>query len=217
VARCSGPRVCRAISRFIFDINSRLMQAVGSEMAGRQRERNGSVSLIEENGGKMVTELANSRGRRLTRGERESPSYTPALLKKGSLFPNSNALVSREISKQRPTGITPRRWLLKSNLRLAYPAINAKSWVPRPWGCADPLDFFFCAGIEKWAGRRRHFSASSWAIKARQTKADLAGPYSGRNAASRFRPTRCSDVQIKTAGMNTSGSTSICCTSLALY
>ena len=100
--------------QIIYDINTRLMEAVGRQWPG-DNDKKRICSLIEENGGKGVR-MANLAvvGSHAVNGV---AALHTALLKK-HLFPEFDALYPGKF-QNKTNGITPRRWLLKSNPRLA--------------------------------------------------------------------------------------------------
>src|SRR6185369_2286122 len=104
-------------------------------------EKKRVCSLIEENGAKSVR-MANLAvaGSHTVNGVAELHT---ALLKK-QLFPEFDALYPGKF-QNKTNGITPRRWLLKSNPRLSA-LINEKL------GPGWPRDLDQLRGLEKWAG-----------------------------------------------------------------
>ncbi len=100
--------------QIIYDINGHLMQLVEKKWPG-DHEKKRVCSLIEENGHKMVR-MANLAvaGSHAVNGV---AALHTALLKK-HLFPEFDALYPGKF-QNKTNGITPRRWLLKSNPRLA--------------------------------------------------------------------------------------------------
>ena len=175
--------------QIIYDINSRLMQLVEKQWPGDD-EKKRVCSIIEENHGKSVR-MANLAvaGSHAVNGV---AALHTALLKK-DLFPEFDALYPGKF-QNKTNGITPRRWLLKSNPRLAA-AITAK--IGKGW----PRDLDQLQGLAKFAGDAA-FQREFMAIK-RANKVDLAR--SRRSAASRSRPTRSSMCR-SSACTNTSGS-----------
>ncbi len=100
--------------QIIYDLNARLLQAVEARWPG-DNEKKRICSLIEENGGKRVR-MGNLAvvGSHAVNGV---AALHTALLKK-ELFPEFDALYPDKF-QNKTNGITPRRWLLKSNPRLA--------------------------------------------------------------------------------------------------
>lgn len=100
--------------QIIYDINGHLMQLVEKMWPG-DHEKKRVCSLIEENGHKMVR-MANLAvaGSHAVNGV---AALHTALLKK-HLFPEFDALYPGKF-QNKTNGITPRRWLLKANPRLA--------------------------------------------------------------------------------------------------
>jgi starch phosphorylase len=146
--------------QIIFDINSRLMQRVEVQWPGDNQKKR-ICSLIEENGGKMVR-MGNLAvvGSHAVNGV---AALHTALLKK-HLFPEFDALYPGKF-QNKTNGITPRRWLLKSNPRLAA-FINTR--IGENW----PRDLDRLRALEQFASQpaaQQEFMA----IK-RANKADLA-------------------------------------------
>ncbi len=100
--------------QIIYDINSRLMQAIEIQWPG-DNEKKRVCSLIEESGGKGVR-MANIAvvGSHAVNGV---AALHTALLKR-HLFPEFDALYPGKF-QNKTNGITPRRWLLKANPRLS--------------------------------------------------------------------------------------------------
>jgi glycogen phosphorylase len=147
--------------QIIFDINTRLMQKVELKWPG-DNEKKRVCSLIDENGHKMVR-MANLAvaGSHTVNGV---AALHTALLKK-TLFPEFDALYPGKF-QNKTNGITPRRWLLKANPRLAT-AITRKLGNS---GWARDLDRL--CELEKFADDAV-FQSEFMAIK-RENKADLA-------------------------------------------
>ncbi len=146
--------------QIIYEINSRLLKLVEQKWPGDGGKQS-VCSLIEENGGKRVR-MANLAvaGSHAVNGVAELHT---ALLKK-DLFPEFNELYPGKI-QNKTNGITPRRWLLKCNPRLAG-LITGKigpDWI---------RDLSQLRRLEKWADDRA-FQDEFMAIKA-FNKADLA-------------------------------------------
>ena len=100
--------------QLIFDLNDQLMQTVEARWPG-DNEKKRVCSIFEENGGKSVR-MANLAvvGSHTVNGV--AVLHT-ALLRK-NLFPEFDALYPGKF-QNKTNGITPRRWLLKCNPRLA--------------------------------------------------------------------------------------------------
>jgi starch phosphorylase len=146
--------------QIIYDINARLMHTVEERWPGDDDKKR-ICSIIEENGGKAVR-MANLSvvGSHAVNGV---AALHTALLKK-DLFPEFDALYPGKF-QNKTNGITPRRWLLKSNPRLAA-AITAK--IGKGW----PRDLDQLQGLAKFAGDAA-FQREFMAIK-RANKVDLA-------------------------------------------
>jgi starch phosphorylase len=113
--------------QLIYDINTHLMVAVEAKWPG-DNDKKRICSLIEENGHKMVR-MANLAvaGSHAVNGV---AALHTALLKK-DLFPEFDALYPGKF-QNKTNGITPRRWLLKSNLRLSSlitQKLGGEAWV----------------------------------------------------------------------------------------
>jgi glycogen phosphorylase len=146
--------------QIIFEINQRLLQTVEAKWPGDDSKKR-ICSLIEEDGAKMVR-MANLAvvGSHSVNGVAELHT---ALLKK-SLFPEFDALYPGKF-QNKTNGITPRRWLLKSNPRLS-------TLITEKIGHGWPRDLDLLRGLEKFAGDAA-FQREFMAIK-RANKADLA-------------------------------------------
>ncbi len=126
--------------QIIFEMNARLMQKVELQWPGDD-EKKRVCSMIEENGGKMVR-MANLSvaGSHAVNGV---AALHTALLKK-DLFPEFDALYPGKF-QNKTNGITPRRWLLKSNPRLS-------NLITKRLGSADwARDLDLLRGLEKFA------------------------------------------------------------------
>ncbi|MDP3070942.1 MAG: glycogen/starch/alpha-glucan phosphorylase [Opitutaceae bacterium] len=168
--------------QIIYDINTRVMQLVDQQWPADD-EKKRICSLIEENGGKSVR-MANLAvaGSHAVNGV---AALHTALLKK-DLFPEFDALYPGKF-QNKTNGITPRRWLLKSNPRLAA-AITAKI------GDAWPRDLDQLQGLAKFAGDPV-FQREFMAIK-RANKVDLAATIKAECGID-VSPDALFDVQIK--------------------
>jgi len=168
--------------QLIYDINAHLMAAVEKQWPG-DNEKKRACSLIEENGGKAVR-MANLAvvGSHAVNGV---AALHTALLKK-HLFPEFNALYPDKF-QNKTNGITPRRWLLKSNPRLAA-AICTK--IGHRW----PRDLDQLLKLEKFADDPA-FQQEFMAIK-RANKVDLAATIQAECGVT-VSPDALFDVQIK--------------------
>ena len=169
--------------QLIFDINTHLLLAVEAKWPG-DNDKKRVCSLIEENGGKLVR-MANLAvaGSHTVNGV---AALHTALLKK-NLFPEFDALYPGKF-QNKTNGITPRRWLLKANPRLA--ALITRQLGSEAW--ARDLDLL--RGLEKVAddaGFQREFMA----IK-RANKVELAGIIKAQCGVD-VSPDALFDVQIK--------------------
>lgn len=169
--------------QIIYDINERLLQQVEAKWPG-DVEKKRVCSLIEENGHKMVR-MANLAvvGSHAVNGV---AALHTALLK-SSLFPEFDALYPGKF-QNKTNGITPRRWLLQSNPRLA--ALITRTLHHDRW----PRDLDELRGLERVAddeGFQREFMA----IK-RANKVDLAAVIRAECGID-VSPDALFDVQIK--------------------
>jgi starch phosphorylase len=147
--------------QIIFDINVRIMALCEAKWPGDDGKKR-ACSLIEENGQKMVrmAHLAVV-GTHAVNGV--AALHTELLRK--NLFPEFDALYPGKF-QNKTNGITPRRWLLQCNERLASlitRTLGGEAWV---------RDLDLLRGLEKFAddaGFRREFIE----VK-RANKADLA-------------------------------------------
>jgi len=147
--------------QLIFDINTRMMQAVEAKWPG-DNDKKRVCSLIEENGHKLVR-MANLAviGSHAVNGV---AALHTTLLKK-NLFPEFDALYPGKF-QNKTNGITPRRWLHKSNPRLA-------TLITRQLGSEDWVrDLDLLRGLEQVADHGA-FQQEFMAIK-RANKVDLA-------------------------------------------
>ncbi len=147
--------------QLIYEINTRLMQTVEAKWPGADDKKR-ICSLIEENGGKHVR-MANLAvvGSHTVNGV---AALHTALLKK-DLFPEFDSLYPGKF-QNKTNGITPRRWLLKSNPRLS--ALITKKLGSAGW----VRDLDLLRGLEKSAGDAA-FQKEFMAIK-RANKVELA-------------------------------------------
>ncbi len=168
--------------QIIYDINARLMQVIEAHWPGDD-EKKRICSIIEENHGKGVR-MANLAVAGCHAVNGVAALHT-ALLKK-HLFPEFDALYPGKF-QNKTNGITPRRWLLKSNPRLAA-AITAK--IGPGW----PRDLDQLRGLEKFADDAA-FQQEFMAIK-RANKVDLAAIIKAE-CGIEVSPDALFDVQIK--------------------
>ncbi len=187
--RWSVPLFERVLPRhlqIIYEINSRHMDAVEVRWPG-DVEKKRICSIIEENGHKMVRMAHLSVvGSHAVNGV---AALHTALLKK-DLFPEFDALFPGKF-QNKTNGVTPRRWLLKCNLRLAalitrtLPGKAATDW---------PRNLDLLRGLEKFADSTA-FQNEFMAIK-RANKADLAAVIKAECGVT-VSPDAIFDVQIK--------------------
>jgi starch phosphorylase len=168
--------------QIIYDINARVMQAVESKWP-HDIEKKRVCSLIEENHGKAVR-MANLAvvGSHAVNGV---AALHTALLKK-QLFPEFDALYPDKF-QNKTNGITPRRWLLKSNPRLA-------GLITQRIGSGWPRDLDQLRTLEKFADDAS-FQTEFMAIK-RANKVDLAAVIMAECGVT-VSPDALFDVQIK--------------------
>ncbi|MFM1850944.1 MAG: Maltodextrin phosphorylase [Verrucomicrobiota bacterium] len=169
--------------QIIFEINARLMAACEKQWPGdNQRKR--ACSLIEENGVKMVR-MANLAvvGSHAVNGV---AALHTALLRK-DLFPEFDALYPGKF-RNKTNGITPRRWLLQCNPRLAE--FITKTLGHEKW----PRDLDLLRGLERVA-RNPAAQREFMAIK-RANKAALAAVIQDECGVT-VSPDALFDVQIK--------------------
>jgi len=169
--------------QIIYAINDRLMQLTEAKWPGDNAKK-AVCSLIEENGHKQVR-MANLSvaGSHAVNGV---AALHTALLKK-DLFPEFDALFPGKL-QNKTNGITPRRWLLKSNPRLSdliTKKLGGEAWV---------RDLDLLRGLEKAAGDAA-FQKEFMAIK-RANKVDLAAVIKAECGVE-VSPDALFDVQIK--------------------
>ena len=169
--------------QLIYDVNTRLLQVVDAKWPG-DNDKKRVCSLIEENGHKLVR-MANLAvvGSHTVNGV---AALHTALLKK-DLFPEFDALYPGKF-QNKTNGITPRRWLLKSNPRLAdliTAKLGGEAWV---------RDLDLLRGLQKWADDAA-FQREFMAIK-HANKVDLATVIQ-RECGIEVSPEAIFDVQIK--------------------
>ena len=169
--------------QLIYNINDRLLQVVEAHWPG-DNEKKRVCSLIEENGHKQVR-MANLSvaGSHTVNGV---AALHTALLKK-DLFSEFDALYPGKF-QNKTNGITPRRWLLKSNPRLS-------TLITRKLGSlAWARDLDLLRGLEQFAGDAA-FQREFMTIK-RANKADLAAVIQAECGIA-VSPDALFDVQIK--------------------
>ena len=169
--------------QLIYDLNAHLMQLVEAKWPG-DNDKKRVCSLIEENGHKLVR-MANLAvaGAHTVNGV---AALHTALLKK-DLFPEFDALYPGKF-QNKTNGITPRRWLLKSNPRLAdliTGKLGSAAWV---------RDLDLLRGLEPWADNAA-FQREFMAIK-HANKVELATVIQ-RECGIAVSPDALFDVQIK--------------------
>ena len=168
--------------QLIYAINDRLLVEVERKWPGEVAKKR-ACSLIEEGGGKAVR-MANLAvvGSHAVNGV---AALHTALLRR-NLFPEFDALYPGRL-QNKTNGITPRRWLLKCNPRLA-------ALITRHLGDAWPRDLDRLRELERWADDPA-FQAEFMAIK-RANKADLAAVIRAECGID-VSPDALFDVQIK--------------------
>jgi starch phosphorylase len=187
--RWSVPLFERVLPRhlqIIFEINVHHMAAVEAHWPG-DNEKKRICSIIEENGAKMV------RMAHLSVVASHAVNGVAALhtiLLKKDLFPEFDALFPGKF-QNKTNGITPRRWLLKSNPRLS--ALITRSLTGSASTCW-PRNLDLLRGLEKFADNKA-FQSEFMAIK-RANKVDLAAVIKAECGVE-VSPDAIFDVQIK--------------------
>ncbi|MEY3608538.1 MAG: hypothetical protein RLZZ447_1326 [Verrucomicrobiota bacterium] len=168
--------------QLIYALNDHVLAEVERKWPGEVAKKR-VCSLIEESGGKAVR-MANLAvvGSHAVNGV---AALHTALLRR-NLFPEFDALYPGRF-QNKTNGITPRRWLLKCNPRLA-------ALITRQLGDAWPRDLDRLRGLERWADDAA-FQAEFMAIK-RANKADLAALIRAE-CGIEVSPDALFDVQIK--------------------
>ena len=169
--------------QIIFEINAQLMAACERKWPG-DNEKKRACSLIEENGDKMV------RMSYLSVAASHSVNGVAALhtqLLRRNLFPDFDALFPGKFNNK-TNGITPRRWLLQCNPRLAR-------MITGRLGPAWVRDLEQLRQLEKWADHAA-FQQEFMAIK-RANKQDLAAVIRAECGGLEVSPDAIFDVQIK--------------------
>ena len=187
--RWSVPLFERVLPRhlqIIYEINSHHMDAVEARWPGDD-EKKRICSIIEENGHKMVRMAHLSVvGSHAVNGV---AALHTALLKK-DLFPEFDTLFPGKF-QNKTNGVTPRRWLLKCNPRLA--ALITRT-LPGKASTDWPRHLDLLRGLEKSADSTA-FQSEFMAIK-RANKADLAAVIKAECGVT-VSPGAIFDVQIK--------------------
>jgi starch phosphorylase len=169
--------------QIIFEINQRHLLAVEAHWPG-DADKLRICSLIEENGSKMVRMAHLSVvGSHAVNGV---AALHTVLLKK-NLFPEFDALFPGRF-QNKTNGITPRRWLLKSNPRLSE--LLTRTLQDGTW----PRDLDRLRALERFADDPK-FQAEFMAIK-RANKAELAAVIQAECGVT-VSPDALFDVQIK--------------------
>jgi glycogen phosphorylase len=169
--------------QIIYEINTRLLKVVEAKWPG-DNEKKRVCSVIEENGHKLVR-MANLAVAGCHAVNGVAALHTD-LLKK-DLFPEFDALYPGKF-QNKTNGITPRRWLLKSNPRLA--TLITRTLGDDGW----PRDLDRLRGLEKFATDPA-FQKEFMAIK-RANKVDLAAVIQ-TECGVEVSPDALFDVQIK--------------------
>jgi glycogen phosphorylase len=169
--------------QIIYEVNARLMAACEQKWPG-DNEKKRACSLIEENGDKMV------RMSYLSVAASHSVNGVAALhtqLLRRNLFPEFDALFPGKFNNK-TNGITPRRWLLQCNPRLARMITDrlGPAWV---------RDLDQLRQLEKWAGDAG-FQQEFMAVK-RANKQDLAAVIRAECGGLEVSADAIFDVQIK--------------------
>ena len=177
-------RVLPRHAQLIYEINRRLMDKIEAKWPGDNHKKN-VCSLVEEGGAKAFR-MANLAvvGAHAVNGV---AALHTELLKK-DLFPEFDSLYPGKF-QNKTNGITPRRWLLDCNPRLAN-LITEKLGSPTTW--ARDLDVL--RGLEKFADKK-DFQKEFMAIK-RANKVDLAAVIKAECGVE-VSPDALFDVQIK--------------------
>ncbi|MDB6167008.1 MAG: malP [Lacunisphaera sp.] len=170
--------------QIIYEINTHLMVSVEKKWPG-DNEKKRICSIIEENGHKQVR-MANLAvaGSHTVNGV---AALHTQLLKK-DLFPEFDALYPGKF-QNKTNGITPRRWLLKTNPRLSdliTKKLGSEAWV---------RDLDLLKNLEKLAGDAA-FQREFMSIK-HANKVDLAATIQAECGGLKVSPDALFDVQIK--------------------
>lgn len=184
--RWSVPLFERVLPRhlqIIYEINSHHMLAVEARWPGDDDKKR-ICSIVEEHGAKMI------RMAHLSVVSSHAVNGVAALhtaLLKKDLFPEFDALYPGKF-QNKTNGITPRRWLLKSNPRLS--ALITRTLGGEAW----PRNLDLLRGLDKFAGDAA-FQTEFMAIK-RANKVDLAAVIKAECGVE-VSPDALFDVQIK--------------------
>ena len=184
--RWSVPLFERVLPRhlqIIYDINAHHMLAVEARWPG-DNDKKRVCSIVEEGGTRMIRMAHLSVV--ASHAVNGVAALHTALLKK-DLFPEFDALFPGKF-QNKTNGITPRRWLLKSNPRLA--ALITRTLAAAAW----PRNLDLLRGLEKVAGDAA-FQTEFMAIK-RANKVDLAAVIKAECGVE-VSPDAIFDVQIK--------------------
>jgi len=187
--RWSVPLFERVLPRhlqIIYEINGRHLAAVETRWPG-DNDKKRICSIIEENGSKMVRMAHLSVV--ASHAVNGVAALHTALLKK-DLFPEFDALFPGRF-QNKTNGITPRRWLLKSNPRLSALITRTLGGTA---GAAWPRNLDLLRGLEQVAGDAA-FQAEFMGIK-RANKVDLAAVIKAECGVE-VSPDALFDVQIK--------------------
>ena len=169
--------------QLIFDINVYIMEACEHQWPGDNQKKR-TCSLIEENGDKMVR-MAHLSVVACHAVNGVAVLHTELL--KRNVFPDFNELYPGKFNNK-TNGITPRRWLLQCNPRLARLVTDH---IGPAWG----RDLDQLRKLEKWAddpGFQREFMAIKQA-----NKQDLAAVIRAECDGLEVSPDAVFDVQIK--------------------
>jgi starch phosphorylase len=169
--------------QLIFDINVYIMEACEHQWPGDNQKKR-TCSLIEENGDKMVR-MAHLSVVACHAVNGVAVLHTELL--KRNVFPDFNELYPGKFNNK-TNGITPRRWLLQCNPRLARLVTDH---IGPAWG----RDLDQLRKLEKWAddpGFQREFMAIKQA-----NKRDLAAVIRAECDGLEVSPDAVFDVQIK--------------------
>ncbi|MFA6287766.1 MAG: glycogen/starch/alpha-glucan phosphorylase [Opitutaceae bacterium] len=177
-------RVLPRHAQLIYEVNRRLMDKIEAKWPGDNHKK--SVCSLVEEGGAKAFRMANLAvvGSHAVNGV---AALHTELLKK-DLFPEFDSLYPGKF-QNKTNGITPRRWLLDCNPRLAK-LITEKLGSPVVW--ARDLDVL--RGLEKFADKK-DFQKEFMAIK-RANKVDLAAVIKAECGVE-VSPDALFDVQIK--------------------
>jgi starch phosphorylase len=169
--------------QIIYDINERLMETCERQWPGDGQKKR-SCSLIEENGDKLVRmSYLSVVGSHTVNGV--AAQHTELLRR--NLFPEFDALFPGRFTNK-TNGITPRRWLLQCNPRLAQ-------LITDRLGTGWERDLTQLRPLEKWADDRG-FQREFMAVK-QANKQDLAAVIRAECRGMEVSPDAIFDVHIK--------------------